>query len=89
MEEVAAVLFDFDGVLADSVQVHGEAWRVTYRHILQKEMPLFTHGELAGKSTAAIGQFLADYEGRPNMGEALAEHKLDVLLSGTTCIGIS
>lgn len=82
MEEVAAVLFDFDGVLADSVQVHRVAWEKTYKHLFERPMPDYPRDVLTGKSSDEIADFLAQDAGYPDRGEMLAEHKLDLLLSG-------
>jgi HAD superfamily hydrolase (TIGR01509 family) len=72
-----AVIFDFDGVVVDSLAVHITAWQVSYRKLYGMEL-IDTVG-LPGRSTMAIAEILASRVGRPETKDELAELKRDAL----------
>ncbi len=73
----AGVIFDFDGVVVDSLSVHLEAWRASYQALYGLELTDTTG--LPGRSTAAIADILSQRAGRPDTKESLAEMKRDTL----------
>jgi beta-phosphoglucomutase len=73
----SGVIFDFDGVVVDSLAVHLEAWRVSYQELYQT--PLTDTNGLAGRSTNAIAEILATRAGMPHTKEQLANMKREDL----------
>jgi beta-phosphoglucomutase family hydrolase len=58
-ENVKALIFDIDGTLADTMQVHYSAWRTVCEKI-GFEYPMHVYNELAGIPTVKIVQILND-----------------------------
>ena len=73
----SGVIFDFDGVVADSLGVHLKAWRVSFMRLYGSELEDVT--DLPGRSTAAIADILATRAGRPETKEQLADLKRQAL----------
>jgi beta-phosphoglucomutase len=73
----AGVLFDFDGVVVDSLSAHLVAWRTSYADLYGTAL-LDTEG-LPGRSTMAIADILAQRAGRPETKQQLAELKREAL----------
>jgi beta-phosphoglucomutase len=73
MTKPSGVIFDFDGVVVDSLEVHLKAWRLAFLNIYNYELA-DTSG-LAGRSTEAIARILADRAGKPATATHLAEEK--------------
>ena len=73
----AGVIFDFDGVVVDSLAIHLAAWQVSYKTFYGEEL-VDTVG-LAGRSTIAIAEILSIRAGRPTTAPQLAEMKREVL----------
>jgi HAD superfamily hydrolase (TIGR01509 family) len=65
----AGVLFDFDGVVVDSLTAHLNAWQFAYKKIFGETL-ISTEG-LAGRSTSAIARILAEMAGQPNRAPEL------------------
>ncbi len=77
MVKPAGVIYDFDGVVVDSLAVHLAAWRDSYSKLFNTEL-----GEtagLAGRSTSAIAEILSQRAGQPLKASALAELKRQTL----------
>ena len=79
--DIAAVVFDFDGVLVDSIAVHRESWRLAFAEVLDRDLPEVPVEEIAGKSTVEIGNVLARYAGAGNRAKDVAEAKVRILES--------
>ena len=78
-----AVLFDFDGVIADSGHVHHTAWGAAFEEIFDQPMGPFPNAILAGKAPSLIAAHLAgEIGGRPEHGPTLYDRKLALLLEG-------
>jgi beta-phosphoglucomutase len=73
----SGVIFDFDGVVVDSLSAHLIAWRQSYRELYGSNL-VDTEG-LPGRSTQAIADILAQRAGRPETKETLAEMKREAL----------
>ena len=73
----AGVIFDFDGVVVDSLSAHLIAWRQSYLELYGTAL-IDTEG-LPGRSTQAIADILAHRAGRPDTRETLAELKREAL----------
>ncbi|MCX6117657.1 MAG: HAD family phosphatase [Proteobacteria bacterium] len=69
----AGIIFDFDGVVVDSLEVHLTAWKSAYQELYHCELS-DTFG-LPGRSTGAIATILSTRAGRPSTIEALATLK--------------
>ncbi len=73
----AGVIFDFDGVVVDSLTAHLVAWRESYFSLYGTK--LLDIDGLAGRSTQAIADILSQRAGRPETKEILAELKREAL----------
>ena len=73
----AGVIFDFDGVVVDSLSVHLKAWQIAFMELFQEELTDTTG--LAGRSTIAIADILVTRVGRPELKEQLADLKREAL----------
>lgn len=71
------VIFDFDGVVVDSLAVHLKAWQIAFSSLYKNEL-IDTAG-LPGRSTLAIAEILSSRVGRPETKIELAELKREVL----------
>lgn len=78
-----AVLFDFDGVFADSKTSHHQAWKLAHQEIFSAELPSFPQKRMEGLSSLEIAQALAKEVGQPELGESYYERKLEILLHNT------
>ncbi|MGY5352594.1 HAD family hydrolase [Wenyingzhuangia sp. IMCC45533] len=70
-----AVLFDFDGVVVNSVKTHGAAWSTSFRQIFDKEICPFPHATHAGKAPAVIAEYYATFGGDKSKGSELEKLK--------------
>ena len=75
------VIFDFDGVVVDSLAVHIVAWQQAFLELYKEEL-IDTNG-LAGRSTASIASILAARAGQPATAPVLADLKRTVLKTQT------
>lgn len=73
-----AVLFDFDGVLVDSMPLHLVAWADAVRKLFG--VPLNNPLRLAGHATRTIAHILATEHGKPAWASALVALKEERLL---------
>ena len=80
----SAVIFDFDGVIVDSLAVHLTAWRISFKKLYGTEL-IDTAG-LPGRSTMAIADILSTRASRPDTKEELAELKRDALRESSLVI---
>ncbi len=78
---IAGVVFDFDGVLVDSLAVHRESWMLAFHEVLGCDLPQVPKEEIAGKSTYEIGAAFCRYAGAPERGREVAEAKIRILES--------
>ncbi len=79
--DVAAVVFDFDGVLVDSFAVHRQSWVLAFREILERDLPVVPVNEIAGKATYEIGRVLARYADAEDYASEIAAAKVRILES--------
>ncbi|MBM4250934.1 MAG: HAD family phosphatase [Deltaproteobacteria bacterium] len=68
-----AVIFDFDGVLADTLETHLKAWVLATKEVFQQDIAPPT--ELSGHSTKTIAHLISKSLGQPSMATALASTK--------------
>lgn len=73
----SAVIFDFDGVVVDSLGVHLDAWKISFKALYDQE--LSDTAGLPGRSTAAIAEILASRVGKLATAKALADLKRETL----------
>lgn len=73
----SGVIFDFDGVVVDSLAVHISAWKISYQTLYGEELQ-DTIG-LPGRSTAAIAEILSSRVGKPGTANKLADLKRETL----------
>jgi len=78
----AGVLFDFDGVIVDSLAVHLRAWENASQRIYGTAVA--EPRRLAGRSTEAIAKIIAAENREPGSASTLAEAKRDELRSLAT-----
>ena len=82
----AGVIFDFDGVVVDSLRVHLDAWRTSYKTFYG--IDLTDTAGLAGRSTMAIAEILSSRAGRSDTAAQLAELKRETLKSNQFAIDL-
>jgi len=73
----SAVIFDFDGVVVDSLAVHLVAWQKSYKKLYGQ--PLNDTAGLPGRSTKAIAEILSARAGKPSTSVELADLKREFL----------
>jgi len=73
----SAVIFDFDGVVVDSLGVHIDAWKISFQALYGQE--LTDTAGLPGRSTAAIAEILSARIGQPATAYKLADLKRETL----------
>lgn len=66
-----AVLFDFDGVVVDSFEVHFAAWTTAYFELFQKQIPPFPSQTHAGKAPIVIAQYFCEGVNQPEKAQEL------------------
>lgn len=69
-----AVLFDFDGVVVNSFEVHYKAWSEAFYEIFNKELGDFPEG-LEGKSPIQISESLCQIGGNASLASKLYDVK--------------
>jgi HAD superfamily hydrolase (TIGR01509 family) len=79
-----AVIFDFDGVIVDSLSLHLDAWRQAYQ--MTFDLPLDDVEGLAGRSTEKIARILAERCHQPHRSTELATSKKQILKVMKTAI---
>ena len=85
----SAVLFDFDGVVADSARAHHAAWTAAYAAIFDAPMGPFPKDVLAGKAPILIARHLAELGGDAARAQQLHDDKLDRLLRGEPPVALA
>ena len=58
IKNIKGVLFDFDGVLVDSLPAHLKAWNLAYLNIFGEELSENQKSHIKGMSTRSIAKFL-------------------------------
>lgn len=79
-----AVLFDFDGVVVDSFDVHYNAWSAAFKELFKQDIPPFPSATHAGKAPIVIAEYFCDYVNQPTKAQELYLLKGEYLHSGTT-----
>ncbi len=79
---ISAVIFDFDGVLTDSLSTHSRAWNEAYRSMFGDYPKITDRSELTGRSSFKIAEALCSLENRTDRTADLVQAKLELLLSG-------
>ena len=79
-----AVLFDFDGVIVDSVKCHMSAWTSAFKEIFNKDICPFPHDTHAGKAPYQIANYFAEFGGDIAKGAELNKLKQAHLLETKT-----
>ena len=69
------IIFDFDGVIADSLSLHLLAWDKAFSKVFSQQLPIKVKQSLVGKSTQAIAQQLCSIAKYPSMKQKLIEEK--------------
>jgi HAD superfamily hydrolase (TIGR01509 family) len=77
IQSPAGVIFDFDGVVVDSLAVHLTAWQMAFEKLFGT--PLTDTQGLPGRSTMAIAQILSERVGQPELKVQLADLKREAL----------
>ena len=57
IKNIKGVLFDFDGVLVDSLPAHLKAWNLAYLNIFGEELSENQKSHIKGMSTRSIAKF--------------------------------
>jgi HAD superfamily hydrolase (TIGR01509 family) len=76
----SAILFDIDGTLVDSVDLHAEAWRQAFLHF-GRDIPLDVVRSQIGKGGDQLIPALLGEEDRRRFGEELDHHRSELYKS--------
>lgn len=74
-----AVIFDFDGVLLNSISIHKNAWHDAYDTLFSEPFPTVDPSSLSGQSSRVIAEHIATAGGHVNSGEQLLSLKNRIL----------
>ncbi len=77
----SAVLFDFDGVIVDSFEVHKSAWIEAYTQLFKEPFPNLDAETLTGRSSLAIGEHICDETNHSGRGVELLDLKTEIALN--------
>ncbi len=88
MRQIMAVIFDFDGVVVDSLGAHLSAWAEASQETFGEMIPEELLRTLPGRSTHAIATLLAGHFRAPGRAEALADTKRRLLSQRDTPIAL-
>ena len=78
-----AILFDFDGVVVDSVKTHMAAWTSAFKEIFKKDICPFPEATHAGRAPYQIAAYFAEFGGDATKGPELNDLKQAHLLQTT------
>ncbi|SME90133.1 HAD family hydrolase [Pseudobacteriovorax antillogorgiicola] len=78
-KNLAAVLFDFDGVVVDSMPAHLQAWKIAYEELFNETLSAEDLDRLVGKSTKVISGILAARMNKGLLSDELAQRKIMAL----------
>lgn len=70
-----AVLFDFDGVIANSKAVHDASWRFAAATVLEIELESLSHYNVSGKSTVEISKIICNFHNLTKKHETFLKEK--------------
>lgn len=92
MTSLKAVLFDFDGVLADSMATHLKAWELAHEDIYGKKIESHEINRLRGKSTNWISEYLCkknhNYYHMERLIKSKSKHLLELALEVKLLMGV-
>lgn len=75
----AAVIFDFDGVLINSMNIHKQAWMDAYNTLYARPFPTLDAEQLSGRSSWVIAQSICSAAGDDAGAENLLNEKNRIL----------
>lgn len=75
----AAVIFDFDGVLINSMSIHKKAWMDAYDNLYTNPFPTLDAAQLSGRSSLVIAQCICEAGGDAAGAERLLAEKNRIL----------
>ena len=78
---VSGFIFDFDGVLADSLAAHVKAWHMAVEEIFQCPMSEEESIEIVGRSTRVISKYLCENRSVLYRQQELIDKKTECVLS--------
>mgnify|MGYP001608829674 CR=1 FL=1 len=81
--EIAACLFDFDGVITDSFAMHTEGWRQAFDAVLACPLPELPYEELSGITAMQLAQRLCKAAGHEDRAEDVLAFKIELMANGT------
>ncbi len=76
----SAVLFDFDGVIVDSFDVHKAAWIEAYVLLFKEPFPQLDAESLTGKSPIVIGEYICEVTNHSGKGRELLKCKTEITM---------
>ncbi len=79
----AAILFDFDGVVVDSFEMHKTAWIRAFQEVTQRPFPTMNPEELTGKSSRTIATMICEQGGVPEQIDEIFMVKTKLIVDGT------
>lgn len=71
LKKPKALLFDFDGVIVDSFEVHYAAWTLAFYTLFKAKIPEFPHHSHAGKSPMLIAEYFSEKIGEKSKSKEL------------------
>ena len=57
LEKSKGIIFDFDGVIVDSIPAHLAAWTTAYKEIFKRDMSVEKKEYISGMSTNSIAKY--------------------------------
>lgn len=79
-----AILFDFDGVVVDSFEVHYEAWKQAFNQLFDQDILPFPKDTHSGKSPMLIASYFCEAIGQSSKTSDLFQRKGELLHGSTT-----
>lgn len=79
----AAIIFDFDGVIVDSFDMHKSAWITAFEEIFGEKFPVVEAESLTGKSSRQIAAHICDVAGVTGKVEDFLQLKTTKVVDGT------
>ncbi len=79
----SAILFDFDGVVVDSFEMHKTAWIRAFQEVTQLPFPKMNPEELTGKSSRTIASIICEHGNVNDKIDEIFRVKTELIVDGT------
>ncbi|MGB3608526.1 MAG: HAD family phosphatase [Psychroserpens sp.] len=89
MDNLKAVLFDFDGVIAHSAKVHLLSWQYVTLNVLGVNIRQMEDYDVAGKSTIEIAKIISRFHGKETLFKDVVSEKNQYVLNNIHLVEVS